>query len=181
MRASPPSASRFVTAMAWASLALAALGVVGGALQWLAFAATRPDQALREAFAAAGPEFAAPPALWWLFDHMGPLMAGSLLSSLLLGVVAWGLLRRRCWGWWGFIALLVAGAVFAIAGACAFAAVIDWANARAGLDLAAVDPLAARLQSSMKILMYGGAFAIVALHAAIVWKLCTPAVRAEFR
>lgn len=178
---SAPPRSQFVTIVAWLSLAVAALGVAGGALQWLALAVSRPEQRLREFVAAAGPEFALPPGLLWMLGHMDLLLALSLLSSLLLGAFSWGLLRRREWGRLGFVALLVLSGALMIVGAHAFSATMDWANAQAGLDPAALDPLVARLQSSMKIAAYGGAFAIAALHAAIAWKLCVPAVRAEFR
>ena len=77
--------------------------------------------------------------------------------------------------------MLVLGALAALAGAYAFGAMLDWANAQAGGDIATLDPMLAQLQASMKLIMYLGMLAIAALHGAIVWKLCTPAIRAEFR
>lgn len=174
-----PPRSQFVTVMAWLSLGLAAFGVISGVMQWLVFAGSRPDRMLLDVFAGSG--LALPPALLWTFDHMGLLMALSLLSSLLFGLSSWGLLQRREWGRLSFIALLVLGALAALAGAYAFGAMLDWANAQAGGDIATLDPMLAQLQASMKLIMYLGMLAIAALHGAIVWKLCTPAIRAEFR
>lgn len=173
--------SQFVTITAWLSLALALVGVLTGLLQWAMFAASPADQGLLDALTAGGSGVALPPSLLWMFDHLGLLLLASLLSSVLLAVASWGLLQRREWGRFGFIVLLVGGALLTLAGAFAFDRLLADLNARAGLDPASVDPLLANLQAAMRMAMYAAALLVGILHGAIVWKLCTPAVRAEFR
>lgn len=173
--------SQFVTITAWLSLALALVGVLTGLLQAVMFIASPPDQGLLDALTAGGSGVALPPALVWVFDHLGLLLLASLLSSVLLAVASWGLLQRREWGRFGFIALLAGGALLTFSGAFAFDRLLADLNAQAGLDPASVDPLLANLQAALRMAMYGAALLIGILHGAIVWKLCTPAVRAEFR
>jgi hypothetical protein len=115
-----------------------------------------------------------------MFEHIGLLLLASLLSSVLLAVASWGLLQRREWGRFGFIALLAGSALLTLAGAFAFDGLMGDLNARAGFDSANVDPLLANLQAAMRMAIYAAALLIGILHGAIVWKLCTPAVRAEF-
>ncbi len=43
-----------------------------------------------------------------------------------------------------------------------------------------IDPLLAQLQAAMRATLWVAAAAVALLHGAIVWKLCTPLVRAEF-
>jgi hypothetical protein len=172
--------SQFVTITAWLSLALALVGVLTGLLQAAMFIASPPDQGLLAALTAGGSGVALPPALVWMFEHIGLLLLASLLSSVLLAVASWGLLQRREWGRFGFIALLAGSALLTLAGAFAFDGLMGDLNARAGFDSANVDPLLANLQAAMRMAIYAAALLIGILHGAIVWKLCTPAVRAEF-
>ena len=67
------------------------------------------------------------------------------------------------------------------AGAFAFDRFLGDLTSRSGVDPADIDPLLANMQAAMRMAMYAAAVAIGILHGAIVWKLCTPAVRAEFR
>lgn len=173
--------SQFVTITAWLSLALALVGVLTGLLQWAMFAASPAEQGLLDALTAGGGSgLPLPPSLLWVFDHLGLLLLASLLSSVLLAVASWGLLQRREWGRFGFIVLLAGGALLTLAGAFAFDGLMGDLNARAGFDPGNVDPLLANLQATMRMAIYAAALLIGILHGAIVWKLCTPAVRAEF-
>ncbi len=176
-----PSRSPFVTITAWVSLALALLGVVTGVLQGVMLRALGQDRGLLDALAAGAGGLAMPPPVLWVFDHLGLLLLLSVLSSALWAAASWGLLKRREWGRFGFIVLLAAGALLAFAGAFAFDRLLAGLDARAGLDPAGIDPLLANMQAATRVVMYGGALLIALLHAAIAWKLCTPAVRAEFR
>lgn len=176
-----PSRSQFVTITAWLSLALALLGVVTGVLQGVMLLATGQDRGLLDALAAGAGGLAMPAPLLWAFDHLGLLLLLSVFSSALWAAASWGLLQRREWGRFGFIVLLAAGALFAFAGAFAFDRLLAGLTAQAGLDPADIDPLLANMQAATRLVMYGGALLIALLHAAIAWKLCTPAVRAEFR
>lgn len=172
--------SQFVTVLAWLSIAMAVLGVVGGLLQAVMLAVSGLDPQTFTQLAQADGAVVLPPALEWAFGHLQFLNLLSMLSSVVLGVIAWGLLQRREWGRLGFIALLLLSAALGVAGAFAFADLIDWAQAQSGVDPALADPLIAQMQALMKTAMYGGTLIIAVLHAGIAWKLHTPAVRAEF-
>jgi len=176
----PPQAlSSFVTVMACLSIALGVLGVVSGVIQGAMLLSLDPGALMRQQFAALGA--ALPPQLLWLFDHLGLLNLLSLLSSVFVTVVSWGLLKRQEWGRLGFIACLLLGAVAGFFFAAWFGQAMTWVNAQAGADLAAIDPMLQAMQSAMKAVMVVSAVLIAAVHAGIIWKLCTPAIRAEFQ
>ena len=173
--------SQFVTITAWLSLALALFGVAGGILQGAMWQAGGFDRHLQDILAAGAGGVTPPPAGLWLLEHLGSLLLLSVLSSALWAVASWGLLQRREWGRFGFIILLAAGALFAFAVAFACDRLLADLIAAVGVDPANRDPLLANMRAATRLAMYGGALTIALLHAAIAWKLCTPAVRAEFR
>lgn len=173
----PRTGSPFVTAMAWISIALGALGAVSGVIQAAVLPALPIDAMLQQL---EGADAALPPALAWVFGHLQSLNLLSLLSSALFAWVSWGLLKRREWGRLGFIAFLALGALAGIVGAAWFGRVLDGLGGGGALAEAGVDPLLQSLQSAMRAMMWLGAVAVALLHGAIVWKLCTPAIRAEF-
>lgn len=176
----PPQAlSSFVTVMACLSIALGVLGVVSGVMQGAVLVSMDPGQLMRQQFAAIG--VALPPQLLWMFDHLGLLNFLSLLSSAFVTAVSWGLLRRREWGRLGFIACLALGAVAGFFFAAWFMQAMAWVNERAGTGLAATDPVFQGMLSAMKTVMVVSAVLIAAAHGGIIWKLCTPAIRAEFK
>ena len=175
----PPQAlSSFVTVMACLSIALGALGVVSGVMQGAVLMSMDPGQLMRQQFAAIG--VALPPQLLWMFDHLGLLNFLSLLSSVFVSVISWGLLKRHEWGRLGFIACLLLGAVAGFFFAAWFVQAMAWVNEQVGADLAATDPMLQGMQSAMKTMMVVAAVLIAAVHGGIIWKLCTPAIRAEF-
>ena len=171
--------SSFVTVMACLSIALGVLGVVSGVIQGAMLVSVDPGELMRQQFAAIGATL--PPQLLWMFDHLGLLNFLSLLSSALVTVVSWGLLKRQEWGRLGFIACLLLGAVAGFFFAAWFVQVMAWMNAQVGTDMAATDPLFQSMQSAMKAVMIVSAVLIAAAHGGIIWKLCTPAIRAEFQ
>ena len=171
-----PARSSFVTGMAWISIALGVLGAVSGLLQ-AAMLPALPLDAMMQSLA--GAEMALPPALAWLFSHLQLLNLLSLLSSALFAWVSWGLLQRREWGRRGFIAFLVFGALAGIVAAAWCGRVLDGMDAGAA-HAGDIDPLLAQLQAAMRATLWVAAAAVALLHGAIVWKLCTPLVRAEF-
>lgn len=174
--ASTPAGSRFVAGMAWISIALGVLGAVSGLLQ-AAMLPALPVDAMMQSLA--GAEMSLPPALAWLFSHLQLLNLLSLLSSALFAWVSWGLLQRCEWGRRGFIAFLALGALAGIVAAAWFGRVLDGMGG--STDYAGdIDPLLAQLQAAMRATLWVAAAAVALLHGAIVWKLCTPAIRAEF-
>jgi len=158
--------------MAWISIALGVLGAASGLLQAAMLPALPIDTLLQQVDEAGA---ALPPALAWLFGHLQLINLLSLLSSALFAWVSWGLLKRREWGRLGFIAFLALGALGGFIGAAWFGHVLDGLGGDGD-----VDPLLQSLQSAMRTLMWLGAVAVALLHGAIIWKLCTLQVRAEF-
>ena len=171
--------SSFVTVMACLSIALGVLGVASGLMQGAVLISVDPGELMRQQFAAIGATL--PPQLLWMFDHLGLLNFLSLLSSALVTVISWGLLKRQEWGRLGFIACLALGAVAGFFFAAWFVQVMAWMNEQVGADLAAADPLFQGMQSAMKTVMVVSAVLIAAAHGGIIWKLCTPTIRAEFQ
>jgi len=177
-----PAATGFVTILGRISMVLAVLGVLAALAQML-LALLLPDSAV--ASVAAQPE--APAAVVWVLEQRRVLTLASLALSLLFLAVAWGLLKRREWGRLGFIALLLLGA------AANFAALLlidpffdglrDMFPAQM-LDTPEGRQFVAQMRFNRNTTWASGllgAIGIGALHGWIVWKLCTDAVRAEFR
>ena len=179
----PLPRSMFVTVLAGVSLALGILGVVSGLIQGMTLAMMDwdPSTYLQMAGAATGETPVLPPAVAWMLTHLAELNLLSMLASAVAGVVSWGLLRRKEWGRIGFIALLLLSAGLGFAAAYAFGYTLDWAQQGIGADPALADPLLTQTWAMMKAALYISALAIAILHAAIAWKLHTPAIRAEFR
>lgn len=172
--------SEFVTIMAWISLALGLAGVASGIVQGVMLLAVPADRMVQDLLAMTAPGVELPPALRWTFAHLGLLNFLSLLSSALLTVVSYGLLKRFEWGRLGFMLFLAASALAGLLGALAFVDVLAQASGMAGADIAEIDPAFHRLQSAMKVAMVVAALLVAVLHGAIIWKLCRPEIRAEF-
>ncbi len=175
------SASAFVTVTAKVSIALGIAATLYALLQVaVAQALLGQDQAARAL--AALPVQELPAAASWLLTHLGGIAWSFLLTSAAFLAASWGLLRRRPWGWWGFVAFMVLGALVNFAGIALVEHVFDW------VETLPRDPTMQELQDGLTIMrqvslvtMWGTAIAFAVLHGAIVWKLCRPEVRAEFR
>ncbi|MGH8026253.1 MAG: hypothetical protein ACREO0_05930, partial [Pseudoxanthomonas sp.] len=124
-----------------------------------------------------------PPLMHWLYTHtllMGVLMLA--LSALFLWV-SWGVLKRREWGRKGFIAILVIGTLWQFGSIWMLPQVLEGTLAMQAGAFPQGQAMPPELESFMTAaMMMGGVVALVfaALHLWIIWKLCTPAVRAEF-
>lgn len=175
----PPPGS-FVTVMAWISLGLGILGVASGIMQGVMLLATPPEQMLQSMLGMGVDELPLPPMVLWVVRNLALLNFVSLLSSAAFTVVSYGLLKRHEWGRVGFVALLAISALAGFVAAFAFAHLLSSLNLMAGNDMMAMDPVLQGLQSAMRTAMYVGAALIAMLHGAIIWKLYTPAIRAEF-
>ncbi|KAF1685710.1 hypothetical protein B1992_10955 [Pseudoxanthomonas broegbernensis] len=180
----PPPLPRagFVTVMAKISLLLGALGVAGSAAQAL-LALLMPDAAV--ATLAQRPEV--PAGVVWVLEWRLALSLLCLLLSALFLAASWGLLRRREWARWTFIAFLVGGAVLNFAGLAAIGHVFDTLQAMFPADMIDTPEgreFLAQMQAS-RYLSYVtglvGAVAFAVLHGWIAWKLCTAPARDEFR
>ncbi|MET0717893.1 MAG: hypothetical protein ABWY48_11870 [Pseudoxanthomonas sp.] len=173
----------FVTVLAWVSMALALLGVVYGLLQTLTGLFMPQDYYLRMLNPYGGELPRLPPLLEWIYAHT--LLMGVLTTALsaVFAWVSWGMLKRAEWGRRGFIALLVLGALWQFACVLAIPQLIEGTLAIQAGALPQGQSLPPEFESIMAaMMMVGAAVALLfaGLHGWLVWKLCTPAIRAEF-
>ena len=123
----------------------------------------------------------APAVLVWVLSHLTAIAVGFLLVSAAFLAVSVGLLRRRAWGWWGFVAFMVVGALANFAGVAVIDTLFAWVDRLPQTpDTAPLLAELATLRSLSLALAWATAFAFGVLHALIVWQLCRPNVRSEF-
>lgn len=175
-----PRPSQLVTVAAKISIVLGIVGTLYGVCQaalitlvmgrgWLQQVLTRVH----------GEEM--PPAATWLLTHLPAIGWALAAGSGAFLLVAFGLLKRREWARWGFIAFMVLGALWNFAGVWLTVHVFDWLQTMplfADLPEMQAELAQMRWVSLATSLVTATAFA--ALHGWIVWKLSTPAIRAEF-
>ncbi|MCC4600434.1 hypothetical protein [Xanthomonas melonis] len=176
-----PSPGGLVTPLAWVSLLLGVVSTLGNLLQVLMLVAM-PDAARL-----ALPAGIVLPSSWqWLIDHAMSLSVLGAVLSALFAWLSWALLHRREWARIGFVVVLVATGVLNFAGLALIGPLFDGVQAMLPAELLHSQEwpqLQARLQATRQIalVLAGlGALAIGGVHAALAWRLCTPAVRAEF-
>ncbi len=180
--ASRPSTS-FVTVLAWISIAMALLGLVYSLVQIASGLLLPPDFYLRMSNPYGGEPPPLPPLMHWLYTNTLLLGVITLALSAVFLWVSWAVLKRREWGRKGFIALLLIGTLWQFASLWAVPQLIEGSLAMQ----AGAFPPGQAMPEELKVFMTGvmviaGAVALLfaALHLWIVYKLCTPAIRAEF-
>lgn len=176
----PAAPSAFVTVTAKVSLAIGVAATAYALLQVaVAVLLLGPDDGAQ--VVASLPAATLPAAAAWMLTHLRGIAWGFLLTSAAFTAASWGLLRRRAWGWWGFVAFMVLGALLNFAGIALLQHVFDWAGALpANPDTAALQDTLAALRVVSLALMWVTALLFAVLHGLVVWQLCRPAVRAEF-
>lgn len=173
--------SPFVTVMAQVSIVLGLAGTLYALAQAIAAAVLLRGGELGAAIAQL-PMADLPPAAAWLLTHLEMLAWGLLLASVAFLAVSAGLLRRRRWAWWGFVVFMVLGALANFAGIALVDRVFAWAQALpANPEVADLQAELASLRALSLAMTAATAVVFAVLHGMIVWKLCTPEIRAEFR
>ncbi|PPU75460.1 hypothetical protein XcuCFBP2542_14235 [Xanthomonas cucurbitae] len=170
-----------VTPLAWVSLLLGAASALANLLQVVVLVAV-PD-----AGTLALPAGMRIPHAWqWLIDHAMALSLLGVVLSVAFAWLSWALLQRREWARIGFVVVLLATGLLNFAGLALIGPLFDCVQAMLPAELVHSPEwpqLQVRLQATrqMALVLTGlGALAIGGLHAALAWRLCTPAVRAEF-
>lgn len=172
--------SSFVTVTAKVSVAVGAAGTLYALVQLLAALVLLHRGELEQALAAL-PAREPPPLALWLIAHLRTLAWGFLLVCVAFTAVSAGLLWRKAWGWWGFVAFMVLGALANFAGVAVVDALFAWMQALPQVPEAAeLQAELGALRSLSLALMGSAALVFAALHGLVVWQLCRPAVRAEF-
>lgn len=172
-----------VSGLAWISIAMGALGVGSGALELLPAQASTAEGVQQLLEALGGGALALPPMLRWTLEHSVEISLASIVLSALMLWLGWGLLRRREWARVGFIVSLVIGTLMTLALIWLVPAMFDSVlSMQPGLQMPA-QALPSEL-ATIKTMARGFsailALALAALHGALIWKLCTPAVRGQF-
>ncbi|NJC46482.1 hypothetical protein XarbCFBP8130_10875 [Xanthomonas arboricola] len=171
----------FVTPLAWVSLLLGVVSAMSNLLQ-IVMIVLMPDAA-----ALGLPEgISLPTSLQWLIDHALSLSVVGVVLSVAFAWLSWALLQRREWARVGFVAVLLVTALLNVGGLALIGPLFEGVQAMLPADVVHSPEwpqLQARLQATRQaaLLLTGlGVLAIGCLHAALAWRLCTPAVRAEF-
>lgn len=176
-------AAHFVDVLGKISILLAVLGVLYAVVQW-AVLMVLPDDFMARAFAEVGEQLPALPSmLRWLLEHLDAMAWITLISSLFFLVVSWGVLKRNETARLGFIAVMVLGTLMNFASIYFLMQMVEWMNQLGTTLQQQGEAMPGQMQASNAISMGMGAvsaLAFAALHGWIIYKLCTPAVRAEF-
>ncbi|AOY67487.1 hypothetical protein LN565_01930 [Xanthomonas euvesicatoria pv. euvesicatoria] len=188
MSAVRPASARqrggFVTPLAWVSLLLGAVSVLANLMQIAMIAMI----ALAPGAASLGlPEgITLPPSWQWLINHALSLSVAGVVLSAAFCWLSWALLQRREWARRGCVAVLLVTGLLNFGGLALIGPLFDGVQTLLPADVLQSPEwpqMQARLQATqqMALVLTGlGALAIGCVHAALAWRLCTPAVRAEF-
>jgi len=175
----PAPRSVFVTALAWSFIAPAVLMIFVGVLQVLMLMAFAPDG---EDMLAGARALGLPAGFDFLFVHARLIAWGFLglaVATLACGI---GLLQRKYWGWLATIAVLVLSIGLNFAG---LAIEVPTTASPALSELGDLPPELAQsvghLMSAVSLLTKVLVFALSAVCAWLIYRLCTAAVRAEFK
>jgi len=183
--ASPERGARsFVTVLAWITLGLGALGVAYGLLQMLIAALMPADSYLRLVDPLGTGQVQLPSLLRWSLEHNLEIGIAEAILSALMAWLGLGLLRRWEWARMGFIVYLGLGTLLTFGGIWYVPALMDASlSMQAGLLAPGqpIPPELAGMKTLMTIFSVVVALVFTALHGGIIWKLCTPAVRNQFR
>jgi hypothetical protein len=177
------AAHGFVTGVAWITIALGALGVGLGLLEMLPSASMTPDDVQRLLDPLGTGQVQLPPMLRWTMAHDLQISLVEILLAAPMLWLGWGLLRRREWARVGYIVSLVIGALMTFGLIWLVPALFDAVlSMQPGLQAPgqALPPELAGIRTVATAFSAIIAVVFAALHAAIAWKLCTPAVRAQF-
>lgn len=177
------AAANFVDVLGKLSVLLGVLGVLYALAQWAVLMLV-PDDFMAVAFADVAQHLPPlPSSLRWLLDHLDAMAWITLLSALLFLLASWGVLKRNEAARLGFIALMLLGTLMNIASIALLMQMVEWMNQLGTTLQEHGEAMPGQIQASNAMSMGMGvvsALAFAALHGWIIYKLCTPAVRAEF-
>ena len=178
--ATSATGSAFVTVTAKVSIAIGIAAVLYAVLQ-VGAAVVVLGQVDTDALLGFLAAHSVPAAVVWVLTHLTTIAVAFLAVSAAFLAVSFGLLRRRTWGWWGFVLFMVLGAAANFAGVAVIDATFSWVQALPA------QPALERMQQELAALrmltlatLWVSALVFAVLHGLVVWQLCKPEVRAEF-
>ncbi|MEA9589376.1 MULTISPECIES: hypothetical protein [Xanthomonas] len=180
-RTSPQSNGGFVSPLAWVSLLLGAVSALANLFQIVVLLAVPDATTLALPLG-----MTLPPSWQWVIDHGMALSVIGVVLSVAFAWLSWALLQRREWARIGFVVVLIVTGLLNFAGLALIGPLFDGVQAMLPADVLHSPEwpqMQARLQATQQmalVLTGAGALAIGCVHAALAWRLCKPAVRAEF-
>jgi hypothetical protein len=167
--------SLFIELLAWFSIGVSALMLTSSLMQIVMVSFVFPSDMLDQAVAQSGemlPSFVA-----FLFSHFKLFLLAYLLVSVLLLAASIGLLKRRNWARVTFIVLLALSIAASIGGLFMQLSSVDAALKQ--MDGFGGEEFG-RYVAIAEGMMLGFAIVFSAIHAWLIYKLCTQQIRAEF-
>lgn len=177
----PEGRSTFVTALAWSFIVLGVVSVAWGLVQFLVIQVFVDQEALRAGMRTEHSVEKLPEAVRFILSNIKLLATVMLVASAAMLWISIGLLQRRNWARWGFIALMVLAAAGHLAPLAGGAGMVTWATdllSGAGGGVHQSVSGAARVAWLVFAVLN---LLLAAVFAWIGWKLTRPEVRAEFR
>ncbi len=160
--------STLVSAIGWIMLIAGLLGVVGLGLNMVFLGLDEQGGGGVSLTPDGVPEM--PPLFFRILERLWLILGLAWASCLVMGLAGLGVVRRREWGRLLSILLLAISVLVGFVGA----------YASLGADAATMD--GAMIPRPVSIVLNTGlALLTAALHGWLIWKLNTPAVRAEFK
>lgn len=172
--------SAFVTVMAKVSIAIGIVATLYAVVQVVA-ALILLGQVDTEAVLGFLATQSVPTPAVWVLTHLTTIAIAFLAACVAFLAVSVGLLRRRAWGWWGFVLFMVAGAAANFAGIAAIDAAFSWIQAlphQPGLEQMRTEFASLRLLTLAMV--WASALVFAVLHGLVIWQLCRSQVRTEF-
>lgn len=179
----PRPSTSLVTVVGWVCLVSGVLGVLVSLTQVASGAMLPDDHALRLLAPLSDELPELPPLMLWYYTNTLLIGLLSLAVSVLLVVVGRGLLRRHEWARKAFIALLLLGTLWQLASIWAMPQFLEGMLVLQGASMPegmVLPPQFATFMHGMLAVVALFVLLFAALHAWLVWKLCTARVRAEF-
>lgn len=172
----PAPRSQFVTVLAWFSIVVSALMIVTSLLQNLMVHMLVPPDAFDQ-LSQQNNGAPIPPFALFMFKHFKLIVFSFFLLSIFLLISSIGLLKRKNWARIAFIVMLGLGIAWTVA-------MLPMQNSMMNdMTKSMGSEAPAEVQNFVTIfrgVMLGFVIVFTAIHAWLLYKLCTPQIRAEF-
>ncbi|MCE8034975.1 MAG: hypothetical protein LPK20_05400 [Halomonas sp.] len=168
----PPSRSGAVSGLAWSFIGFSALTVALLTLPLL------PGEALVASLGVEAGSGGLTGGVAWLIERSNTVAGLLMVGAAVTLVLSVALLQRRRWARPSFIGLMSAGFVGVLGGAALTPLTFGFMADAAGNATSPDDPVAGLIGALAVLILF--ATLLVVLFAWAIWKLTTPAVRAEF-
>lgn len=167
--------------VAWSFIILGGLSVAFGLVQFVLVHAFVNQDALTAGITAPGRGGDLPESVQWLFTHIEALTTWFLLLSAVTLAAAIGLLKRRNWARWTFVALMLLAIVFHVWGLYVQHDLMQWMPTAMGMPAGSMSGGVHFTMTVLWVVSVVLAVVFSAIFAWIAWKLISPTIAAEFR